>query len=150
MGKLLWRDIRQSLGRFIAISLIILLGVLIFVGVKATGPALIDSAQSVLNKQHLTDVQITSTKGFTNQDIQAAKKVAGAKAEGIKFKYVLGVQSKDAVALYGFTHNTGLNQLKLVSGHLPRNHNQIVLDQRARRLSTIDSEILIRLVRTPI
>ncbi len=135
MGKLLWRDIRQSLGRFIAISLIILLGVLIFVGVKATGPALIDSAQSVLNKQRLTDVQVTSTKGFTNQDIKAVKKAAGAKVEGVKFKYVLGGQSKDAVALYGFTHNTGLNQLKLVSGHLPRNHNQIVLDQRARRLS---------------
>lgn len=81
MHKLLWRDIRQSMGRFIAISLIILLGVLIFVGVKATGPALIDSAETVLHKQQLSDVQVISDKGFTNKDVQTAEKVAGAKAE---------------------------------------------------------------------
>uniref|UniRef100_UPI00403F3283 ABC transporter permease n=1 Tax=Lentilactobacillus hilgardii TaxID=1588 RepID=UPI00403F3283 len=135
MHKLLWRDIRQSMGRFIAISLIILLGVLIFVGVKATGPALIDSAETVLHKQQLSDVQVISDKGFTNKDVQTAEKVAGAKAEKIKFKYVLGGHHKDAVALYGFRQNHGLNQLRLVSGHLPKTKNDIVLDQRAQRLN---------------
>ena len=36
LTKNLWRNIRDSLGRFIAIVIIIMLGVLLFVGVKAT------------------------------------------------------------------------------------------------------------------
>ncbi|EHL95111.1 hypothetical protein HMPREF9103_03083 [Lentilactobacillus parafarraginis F0439] len=59
MGKLLWRDIRASLGRFIAIALIIFLGVVIFVGVKATGPGLIDSATTMLNQHQLSDVSFS-------------------------------------------------------------------------------------------
>lgn len=135
MYKLLWRDIRNSLGRFIAISLIILLGVLIFVGVKATGPALIDSAQTNLAQHRLSDIQLISNKGVTSQDVQAVEKVAGAKAEKIKFKFVLGGRNKDAVALYGFSNNRGQNRLQLTSGHFPKNANQLVLDQRAQRLN---------------
>lgn len=133
MGKLLWRDIRASLGRFIAIALIIFLGVVIFVGVKATGPGLIDSATTMLNQHQLSDVSLLSDKGITSDDVKAAEKVNGAKAQSVKFKYVLGGQNKDAVALYGYTNNRGLNQLEVTSGHLPRKNNEIILDQRAQQ-----------------
>jgi len=47
------REIRQSKGRFIAITLIIFLGTFLFVGVKATGPILNHSASEYVNGRSL-------------------------------------------------------------------------------------------------
>lgn len=58
LTKNLWRNIRDSLGRFIAIVIIIMLGVLLFVGVKATGPALKDSLNTTVKADHLADSQL--------------------------------------------------------------------------------------------
>ncbi len=90
MTKNMWRDIGHSKGRFIAIILIILLGVLIFVGIKAAGPSLNDSADKTVKDAKLSDVQAYSTTGFTQKDRRLADKVAGAKAELVKFKDVVG------------------------------------------------------------
>lgn len=132
LTKNMWRETSRSKGRLIAIILIIMLGVLIFVGVKAAGPALNESATKTVNDAHLSDVQVLSTTGFTSKDVTTAEKVAGAKAEAVKFKYVVGGKEASAVALYGYQAGQQQNQLTLRSGHLPRTANQIVLDQRAK------------------
>ncbi|KRN18903.1 antimicrobial peptide ABC transporter permease [Secundilactobacillus similis DSM 23365 = JCM 2765] len=132
LTKNMWRETSRSKGRLIAIILIIMLGVLIFVGVKAAGPALNESATKTVNDAHLSDVQVLSTTGFTSKDVTTAEKVAGAKAEAVKFKYVVGGKEASAVALYGYQARQQQNQLTLRSGYLPRTANQIVLDQRAK------------------
>lgn len=47
MRKNMWREIGANKGRFIAIVLIILLGTLTFVGVRAAGPGLEDSMDTL-------------------------------------------------------------------------------------------------------
>lgn len=133
MTKNMWREIAANKGRFIAIILIILLGTLIFVGVKAAGPSLNDSMDNTVKTEHLSDVQLFSTTGFTPKDVRTAEQVAGAQAETSKFKYVTGGKDEDVVALYGYQSGAKQNQLKLRSGHLPQSANQIVLDERAKR-----------------
>lgn len=132
LTKYMWRNIRGSLGRFIAIVLIIMLGVITFVGVKATGPALNDSLNKTVKDLHLSDVQLMSSTGFTKQDVKTAEKVAGAQAEAVKFKYVTGGADSYAVALYGYNAANQQNQLALRTGYLPKNQHQIVLDYRAQ------------------
>lgn len=126
------RSINKAKGRFIAIILIIMLGVLIFVGVKATGPSLNDSLNKTIADKNLSDVQVLSTTGFGKKDIQLAEKVAGAQAETTKFKYVMGGKSKVAIALYGYDKNAKQNQLIIRNGRLPENDHEIVLDKNAR------------------
>lgn len=132
LTKNMMRSINQAKGRFIAIILIIMLGVLIFVGVKATGPSLNDSLNKTVADKNLSDVQVVSTTGFSNKDIKLAQKVAGAKAETVKFKYVLGGRSKVAIALYGYDKAAKQNQLIIRNGRLPKNDHEIVLDKNAR------------------
>lgn len=132
MNKLLLRNIKDSFGRFIAIAMIIMLGVLIFVGVKATGPALNDSLQAEVNSQKLSDVQIISTKGFTSKDVAAAEKVSGAKVEASKYKAVIGGKNRDAIALYGYDKQDKQNLPKIKSGRLPKANNEISLDSKAK------------------
>ncbi|WP_225047816.1 ABC transporter permease [Lacticaseibacillus kribbianus] len=131
MTKNMWREIGANRGRFIAIIAIILLGTLIFVGVKAAGPGLNDSMSATVQDAKLSDVQLMSTTGFTKADVATAEKVAGTSAEAVRFKFVTG-QDENVVALYGYRKGTTQNRLTLRSGHLPRHADEIVLDQRAR------------------
>lgn len=135
MTKNMWRELAHSKGRFIAIILIILLGVLIFVGVKATGPGLNDSMNATVNQQKLSDIQVTSTTGFTQADVKLAEQVAGVQAETSKFKYVIGGKQKLAMALYGYQSSATQNKLKLTSGHLPKDNGEIVLDSQAKTVN---------------
>lgn len=132
LTKNMLRSINQAKGRFIAIILIIMLGVLIFVGVKATGPSLNNSLNKTVADKNLSDVQVVSTTGFDKKDIKLAEKVKGAKAETTKFKYVMGGKSKVAIALYGYDKDSKQNQLIVRNGHLPKNSHEIVLDKNAR------------------
>jgi putative ABC transport system permease protein len=132
MTKNMWREISANKGRFIAIILIILLGTLVFVGIKAAGPGLNDSLDTTVKHSRLSDVQLLSTTGFTETDVKTAEKISGAKAEAVKYKNVIGGKDNHAIALYGYTKKQQQNQLTLESGHFPRSAGQIVLDQRAK------------------
>lgn len=87
------REIRQSKGRFIAITLIIFLGTFLFVGVKSTGPILNHSASEYVNGQQLADLQVTSTLGLTKDDIDAAEKAVLTQKPPINF-ITLPIQMK--------------------------------------------------------
>jgi len=132
LTKNMWRDINKSKGRFIAIILIIMLGVLIFVGVKAAGPSLNDSLNKTVADKNLSDIQVLSTTGFNETDLNLAREVPGAQVEATKFKYVTGGKDKVAVALYGYDKTAQQNKLIMRSGHLPRSNHEIVLDKKAK------------------
>ncbi|WDT65749.1 ABC transporter permease [Companilactobacillus crustorum] len=132
LTKNMLQDIKKSKGRFIAIILIIMLGVLIFVGVKAAGPSLNDSLNKTVADKNLSDIQVLSTTGFDKEDIKLARKVPGAQVETTKLKYVIGGKDKVAIALYGYNSAAKQNRLIMRSGRLPKNNNEIVLDKNAR------------------
>ena len=50
MSKTTFREIRQSLGRYLAILAIVALGVGFFAGLKATTPAMVKTAQTYLDE----------------------------------------------------------------------------------------------------
>lgn len=130
LTKNMWRDIGKSKGRFIAIILIIMLGVLIFVGVKAAGPSLNDSLNKTVVENKLSDIQMNSTTGFTKNDLKIAS-IKGAKVEAAKYKQVVGGKGL-AVSLYGYDKKNDQNNLIIRSGRLPRKDNEIILDQQAQ------------------
>lgn len=128
----MYRDIGKSKGRFIAIILIIMLGVLIFVGVKSAGPSLNDSLDTTVTAKKLSDIQAISTTGFTKKDIDLAQSIKGAKAETVKYKQVTGGKNHVAIALYGYRKSNKQNDLIIRSGRLPQNSDEVILDQVAK------------------
>ena len=124
------REIRQSKGRFIAITLIIFLGTFLFIGVKATGPILNHSASEYVNGQHLADLQVTSTLGLTEDDIDAAEK-SGAHAEAA-YQFYYAANSDEVVQVTSYDPSQELNQLLVKDGRLPEKADEIVLDTEAK------------------
>ena len=63
------REIKSSLGRFLAILAIIALGVGFFGGLKVTKPSMIRTLDEYLNEQKFYDYRLLSSIGFEDEDI---------------------------------------------------------------------------------
>ncbi|WP_312542270.1 FtsX-like permease family protein [Enterococcus sp.] len=128
--KASFREISESKGRFIAITLIIFLGTFLFVGVKATGPILNHSASAYVDGQQLADLQVTSTMGLTDEDIALAEK-SDAQVESA-YQFYAAVNSDEVVQVNSYNKDHTLNQLLIKEGHLPKNKDEILLDTEAK------------------
>ncbi|WP_137663791.1 ABC transporter permease [Enterococcus hulanensis] len=126
------REIIFSKGRFIAIVLIILLGTLLYVGIKATGPILNHSASQFVDKQELSNLQIISTGGLTEVDEKLAKEIPDAKVESGHQLFYADSDKNQVVKLYSYDKENQQNHLIVKSGHLPKKENEIVLDEKAK------------------
>lgn len=125
------REIKQSLGRFVAIVLIIMLGTLLFVGVKTAGPVMQESMSYEVDQQNLSNLQIVSTGGLTQEDIDLAKSVEGASAEAGKMFYYANTKKSEVAQVFSFNEKSKQNQLRVTEGRLPKEKNEIVLDKKA-------------------
>ena len=87
------REIRSSLGRYLAILAIVMLGVGFFCGLKSTKPAMVATANEYLKKNKMYDYQLQSTLGLTEKDVDAVagqnevEAAEGSVTEDVLFHY---------------------------------------------------------------
>ncbi|WP_165005757.1 ABC transporter permease [Enterococcus sp. ZJ1668] len=127
-----FREIRQSKGRFIAIILIVMLGTLLYVGVKTAGPVMQKTMDHYVDRLELSDLQIISTGGLTEEDVAQSEKIPDAKVETGKQFYYANTSKNEVVQVFSYNKVDKQNQLEVVEGTLPEKENQIVLDEKAR------------------
>ncbi|CAM3231075.1 ABC transporter permease [Lentilactobacillus buchneri] len=126
------REITYAWGKFISIVLIILLGSLLYVGIRATGPDLDNSADQYFAHQNLGDMRVTSTLGLNNRDLSLIRTDPKVQIAEPSHMVTVKKSPNQVVQVYSYAKSAKLNQLKLVSGHLPQKADQIVLDQKAK------------------
>ena len=69
------KEIKTSYKRFISILLMALLGVGFFAGLRATSPDMIDTLDKYYKDQNVYDIEILSTLGLTDEDIEELEKI---------------------------------------------------------------------------
>ena len=74
------RSITGSLGRYLAILLIIMLGVAFLTGLRITRPVMTATATEYINDTALYDLRLLSTIGFDDADVSAVSAVEGVTA----------------------------------------------------------------------
>jgi putative ABC transport system permease protein len=128
------REINQSKTRFLSIMGIIFLGVLVFVGLKATGPDMIKTANQYFDAQKLPDARIVSTLGLTDKDLSAIKDVPEVATAIPRYTTDVTVDKENyAVKFIGYQKNANqLAEYELVSGKMPEKSGEIVLDEIAK------------------
>lgn len=123
------REIKQSPARFLSILGIIFLGVAFFVGIGATGPDMIKSADHYYEKTKLSDMSIYSSLGFSAED--KAVLLEEENIQTVNLQYLLDLPLSQKNTVFRFLSLTGkdeLNQLHVVEGQLPKATNEILLD----------------------
>ncbi|MBQ7186709.1 MAG: ABC transporter permease [Ruminococcus sp.] len=107
------REMRLSMGRFIAIFAIIALGCGFFAGLKATMPDMVETAENYFIDLDLMDVKFQSTAGIRSDDVIAVRNAAGVEAAAPGY-------SKD-VFYYYQNQNIVLKVMSLPGSFTPMN-----------------------------
>ena len=129
--KLIFRSIKGSLPRFLAIFAIICLGVGFFTGLKATTPSFYKTAEEYITDTNLYDFRLISTIGFDEDDITRLKASTGADVcTGSVFcDAVVGMSGEEDLFTVRFQSITeGVNEVTLTAGRMPSAPNEILGD----------------------
>lgn len=129
--KNLFRSIRDSVTRYIAIVAIIALGAGIFVGLRTTKSDMIATGQAYMDSQNMFDLRLLNTYGWNQTDVDAV-----AQMEGVAD--VEGVISLDAIASRSDTGVEGVyklyaipdtvNKVYLLGGRMPESPEECLVD----------------------
>lgn len=122
-------EIRKSLGRFLSILFIVAIGVSFFSGIRASEPDMRYSGDEYFDEHDLMDIQVISTLGLTDEDIEALEQVDG-------IEYVEGGYSVDAVCatkdsqavVHVMSLLPNLNQVTVEEGYLPKSEKECAVD----------------------
>jgi len=69
------KEIKNTYKRFISILLMAFLGVAFFAGIRATSPDMLDTIDKYYDEQNVYDIQILSTLGLTDEDLEEISKI---------------------------------------------------------------------------
>lgn len=145
MWKTTVREIKGSFGRYMAIMAIVMLGVGLFTGLKATTPAMITTENTYLAEQNFFDFRLLSTIGFTEEDLEALTEMDEIAA-------VEGSISVDALCAAGEGNESvykihelpkQVNRIVLTAGRMPESADECVLDGALYDESSIGLQITV-------
>lgn len=130
MKKTTLREIRQSLGRYLAIFAIVALGVGFFAGLKITKTVMVESADDYLREYQLFDYRLLSTLGFQEEDVQSLRQKESVRAvEGAVEADVLYLNDTgNEGVLKAHTLMEQINGLKLLAGRMPQSPSECIVD----------------------
>ena len=143
-NKNIFRTIKGSLGRYVAIMAIIALGVGFFSGIKVTKPSMVASLNDYYSDTNLFDYRLISTYGFTDDEVgKLSEEEYVLRAEGAYSTDFLYIQ-EDGVetALKALSVPSEINTLVVKEGRLPQKGNECVLDASEIDTESFGSELI--------
>ena len=133
--KDIWREIKNTLGRFLGILTIVALGVSFYTGLAATGPDMKQTGDSYFRRQNLMDLRVISTYGLTDADITALRETTGVRQVYAAYNCDAMFEMPEesiTLKLHGIDISTSpaewINKPVLVSGRFPENANEILVE----------------------
>ena len=129
LARSILRQIRGTLGRYLAIFAIIALGVGFFAGLRVSTDAMLKTAGDYLRENRLYDFRLISTLGFTEKDVAAFAALEGVEtAAGSVYADFLCTGSDGDVVFRAHRLTGDLNRVDLVAGRLPETGSECLLD----------------------
>ena len=139
--KAIWKDtfreIKRSITRFLAILVIIFLGVGFYVGISATSPNMIHTADQYYTNQQLMDFRILSTYGLTDENIEELEMIDDVTIQShYAYDFLLN-EVPQSIRLFSY-NNQEMNQYTIIEGRLPENPGEIAIDSFENFLPDIE------------
>ena len=123
-GKNNRRELRKTLGRFLAMVCIIALGTGFYLGLKSARPTMVNTCRDYLDQTRFYDLQLISSIGFDTDAAAAFSDADGILSAEGSFSADLVTGSDDGYKVYK-THMLlhDVNQVVLTAGRMPRRAN---------------------------
>ncbi len=133
MKKVLLKDsikeIKNTYKRFISILLMAFLGVGFFAGLRAASPDMIDTFDQFYEDNQVYDIQIVSTLGLTDDDIEKLEKVEEVENVVGSFEKdgIIDIDNKEIVTKLITIGE--INKPILIDGSMPKNDNECLVEE---------------------
>lgn len=129
--KELFRTIKRTWNRYLAIILIVLLGVAFFSGIRATKPDMQLSADAFYDASNFYDIRVLGTFGLTDEDVTQIGTIDGV--ESVEPAYSVDVLCKTqekrlVIKMMSLTKD--INQMELLEGRLPQKTGECLADTK--------------------
>lgn len=143
--KNIFRTIKKSMGRYMAILAIIALGVGFFAGLKVSKPAMMKTGEEYIENQAMFDYRLISTWGFNAEEIEQISQLEGIRAaEGAVWEdFIYTNEEGSESCLKALSITEQVNKLTVTAGRLPEAANECVVDAYRYPESMIGQEIQI-------
>lgn len=123
------REMKDSFARYLAILVITALGVGFFAGLRACRPALTDSVGTYFETQNFYDFYVLSSLGFSKDGLSGFTDLPEiSAAEGSVYEDVLVTVDENDLVFRIRSVPEEINKLTVVSGKLPENDGECVVD----------------------
>ena len=130
-----WREIRNTRSRFLSILILVALAVAFLSGLRCTAPDMKNTCDSYLDQQNFMDIQVLSTLGVTEEDLDvllAQPGISGGEA-GWSVDAYAQTPDLDIVAKVHSLPQT-LNTITLTDGRMPEAADECVVEEHLLEL----------------
>ena len=131
MQKNLYQSIRNSLGRYIALALIICLGASLFMGLLITRQNMVYTGQHFMDQQNMFDLRMISNYGWSDEYVEKFSALPGVEdAEGVLYLDLIARtedMAEDTVYRF-YAMPERMNQIALRSGRMPQNSQECLVE----------------------
>jgi putative ABC transport system permease protein len=127
--KNITRTITGSFGRYMAILLIVMLGVGFLSGLVLTNPVMMKVEENFINQTNFYDLRLLSTIGFDEDDVKAVSAVDGVETvESSVTADVLVNRLEDSIAMRAHMLLDHINTVELADGRMPEKGSECLID----------------------
>ena len=131
MQKDFWREIGHTKSRFFSMMILVALSVAFLSGLKATAPDMKKTGDDYLDSLHLADIQVLSTLGLTDEDIdaiRAQKNIENAEGEYVLDAFASSAGAEAVVKVLSLS-DQGINDVLLREGRMPARADECVVEE---------------------
>lgn len=129
LRKDFYMEIRKSMGRFLSIFFIVAIGCAFFAGIRSSEPDMRYSGDAYFDRKNLMDLQVISTMGLTDEDVEAIEKLDGIeKAEAGYSVDALCTEGDNQIVMHVMSLLPSMNQVQVENGRLPEKSDECVVD----------------------
>lgn len=128
--KLTRREIKNSLGRYLAIFAIIALGAGLFVGLRQSRPDFLETYNNYIQRTNFYDFRLSSTLGLTDDDLAAVEQIDGVEAAeaAVGVDFLFNTDEEDNLIMMAQSIPDKINLIDLKAGRMPEKGNECLAD----------------------
>ncbi len=133
-----FREIKDSLNRYLSILFMVALGVAFYAGIRSCEPDMKMTTDTYMDGQQFMDVRVISTLGLTEDDLKVIRELRGVEeAEGIYSGDFLTMVGDTEAVLTAITVPEDIGQLYLMEGRLPLKSGECLVDELFARIGGV-------------
>ncbi|SFB32727.1 putative ABC transport system permease protein [Acetitomaculum ruminis DSM 5522] len=122
------KKIKKSFGRYLSLMIIVLLGVGFYEGISQTSYDITSSVSEYANSQKLMDIEVVSTTGFGEEDINSLRNLLGVKNAVEAYSADILVDNGDSLRVHSILKT--MNKPEIIEGENPQNSGECMADYR--------------------